>query len=176
MPVSNGQIGRYDIRRGAVVETALQDNIISTGKVQDLAISLEKISDYSETDVQFGQAHNVTLDDSGYLNQVSVDIDVPTWAGFCAITSTFNVQVSGTGGDFLLVANVTFNDPAAPAAGGYSESMFNGESHQLTRTDGFFLAAPGSTVTVYGWARVGSGSSPQNSNIWSLSTFTLFKR
>lgn len=173
-PTSNGQITGRDIRQASIRTLHLLDKNVTEPKLADLAVTIDK----SEVVVDFASAQdfaqNVTLDTT-LRNQVTAVLDVPSWAGLATVTGLLSLQVSGTVGDFNVSAAVVIADTAEP--GNFAtQAMKNGETHQVIRANVLSLSAPGSTLSVYGWAYITAGTSPQNSNGWRLYATASFAR
>jgi len=174
MPTSNGQVGRFDIRKGAVTAQAIRENSVITEKVLDLAVTTDKLAEPFTFALASNNAVNQTLDGT-YRIMVSVSVDVPAWAGQLLYMASGFIQVSGTGGNFQLGFDVNLNSADEPS-GAFSESMFTGETHGVRDVDFRRVTAPGATVSAYLWAKVNSGTSPQNTNFSQLELAAVFAR
>ena len=102
MPVSNGQVSRYDIRRDAVHTEHIIDEAIATAKIPDLAVTFpDKIDDPIWTEVQFFDAESgATLTTTPQIT-ASVDISVPAWVDRVSIFAIGEQQVSNTSGSTI---------------------------------------------------------------------------
>ena len=172
MPTSNGQVGRYDIRQQAITEPALRDAIISTAKLQTLAVTIEKTDDpvFSYA-VESEPFHNPTLTTTPTL-QTSVSVALPTWVGQVSVFAVANVQMSNSSGaNKNVIVEARIN---GEYSGGRQMTVADGTTGSLDHFTVFDVAAPGSTVTAEVWVWVNSGTnSANNGACW---TFVLGTR
>jgi len=178
MPTSNGQVGRYDIRRGAVVETALVDEVISTAKLQDLAVTIDKNEDYVLVESHASSPGTLTTITTSFQEVTSVLIDIPTWAGRSAFFIVGSHQVSNASGStFNPHMALTVGETDPPPTGifdGTVISIPHNETQTVVRFFPIDLAAPGTTVEAILWTRINSGTSTawNQGDIWAQSIFT----
>jgi hypothetical protein len=163
MPTSNGQIGRYDIRRGAVVETALRDGAVATGKLKALAVTVDK---NSEPSFGFSKRTDDVIDVSltTARSQIhSFTVDIPTWVGLVHILLIARIGVGNTSGS-------AFNVLLQTRIGGDSEdedpggaTVPNNSTGQVVHFSAESRTAPGSTLelSVDAWLNAGTNSENQ---------------
>lgn len=167
MPVSNGQVGRYNIRRSAVVETALRDDIISTDKLQSLAVTVEKVDDpVWVTAFESEPFFNPTLTTT-YAELTSVTVDIPTWVNQVSVFAIANLQISNSSGGTVNGAiSCRVNDSDDGARGG---SVANGETLVIHHVEATDLIATGSTIEVSAYGSVNTGTnSTNNGAVWGI--------
>ena len=165
--VSNGQVGRYDIRRGAVVETALVDEVISTVKLQDVAVTIEKTAEpVFVTAFESEPFFNPTLTTT-FVEQTSIDVDIPTWVAQVSVFATARLQMGNSSGSTVrgrISCRVNDNDD-----GSSQTSIDNGESGHVVHIEASNLIAPGSTVQVSAYAAVDTGTNANNNGaVWGV--------
>ena len=161
-PVSNGQVGRYDIRRGAVVETTIRDNAVATAKIPDLAVTFpDKIDDPFWNHAEYKTlAHNSTVTTTlGSLGALS--FDVPAWVDSVTVFAVGNFQVSNSsGGTISAFARIEILDDVP---GVYTTTVPNNQTAIIPiHRAASFVGVAGSTLEVDLSASVSTGSNSTN--------------
>jgi hypothetical protein len=160
MPTSNGQIGRYDIRRGAVDSTKIMDEAVTTAKIPDLAVTFpDKIDDPIWSSTFYSVAfHNASLTTTETTHGTAT-FDAPAWVDEVSVFAVATVQMTNSsGGSQTLIFDL---DIATPAGGGLNltvpdSSTLSGSLAQVAS----LIGVAGSTVTVslQTWLNTGTNS------------------
>ncbi len=172
MPTSNGQVTARDIRQKAVKSLHIFDANVTTSKIADLAVTLEKNAEVIDWEVGENQAQNVTINTT-FTAHASVDIDIPAWATVTAVSTASKLQATITS-DTTFVYWTTIDSPGEPGGAWNEELAMTGIRHLDHTRYWEATVTPGSTVTVEFWIRTSSGSN--TSNIVRLDTLALFRR
>jgi hypothetical protein len=99
MPVSNGQVGRYDIRREAVHSDHIIDDAVITAKIPDLAVTFpDKIDDPTWTLAWETEPWDGATIDTTQTEHTSATIDVPAWVDAVSILAIATLQASNVSG------------------------------------------------------------------------------
>lgn len=174
MPVSNGQVGRYDLRREAVHSDHIVEEAVTTGKIPDLAVTFpDKIDDpfwnYSTSQRLFTNETVTTTPTSFGL----LPIEVPTWVDTVTVFALGTFQISNTSGG-------TINAQAAAeieedAQGASSASVANNETvHLSVHRVRSLVGVAGSTINCSLEVSVNSGTN--TSNIGNMSVVVIGAR
>ena len=162
MPTSNGQVGRYDIRREAVHTDHIVDEAVATAKIPDLAVTFpDKIDDpiwvYSDSASLFVNA-TITTTESSFGD---LSFDVPAWVDAVTITAIGHFQLSNnSGGTINMQAVVEIDEDSV---GAYSHSVTNNQTQLMTPTRvRSLIGVAGSTITCSLVVSVNSGSNTSN--------------
>ncbi len=174
MPTSNGQVTSRDIRQKAVKSLHIVDANVTTAKLTDLAVTLEKNNeqmDWERADEDFTQ--NVTINTTWTAHN-SVDIDVPAWATIMALSTTGDLQATITS-DTTFFYWVSIDQPGVePGGSNTHELAMTGTRHLLQTNYWESTVTPGSTITVEFWIKTSTGSN--TSNVVRLDTLAFFRR
>lgn len=112
MPTSNGQVGRYDIRREAIDATKIMDDAVVADKVKDLAITFpDKIDDPIWTFAKQGEFWNGASPNGGTLDTTHTEfgqilIDIPAWIDQIAVHITADIQFTNDTGSSVAFLSI----------------------------------------------------------------------
>lgn len=173
MPVSNGQVTSRDIRQKAVKTFHIVDDNVTTPKLADVAVTLEK----NETVIEWIQGGNTDVDvtiNTTFAIHASVDILVPAWAGLIGL-STSALLHAFIASDTDFAYWTTIDSPGEPTFGGIRVDL-KATGWSATPHVRYWNATvlPSTTITVDWWVRTISGSNTQN--FMSLDTLAFFAR
>lgn len=173
MPTSNGQITSRDIRQKAVKTLHIVDENVVEDKIADLAVTTAKIEDYVDLASSQDYVGGVGLTTS-WQNTATATIDVPAWADQLTIYGTYFTRIiAGSDQELYLAVQIdNANTPTGLGAGGAADSgeretVYHPFSTQLS-------GVAGSTVSVYGFSRVSTGSTTADLN--GIELLAIFKR
>ena len=172
MPTSNGLITGRDVRKLAIRELHLVDESISTAKIQDLAVTVAEEATPVELDTVGDVGASISLSTTWKLT-TQIDLDLPAWATQVTVTGSYFTWIVAGANQNLELAVKRF-DASTPAGYGVSASIASGDSgttlHPFASST---IAAPSSTVSIYGWSRVNTGTSTQDlSQMFGTAVFT----
>jgi hypothetical protein len=194
VPVWEPLVEATKLADGAVQTRVLADAAVDTAKIADLAVTNAEIANATitklkigdqEVDIQrmldpidwdraYGFDQDVTTDTT-WRHHVDETIEVPAWAGEALIIAQGSIQVTGTTGQSQIGGALKIDDTATPT-GAWTQTVPVGEVDTVNPFLSVVVTSPGSTIETRLWGRVTSGTSPQNSNIWTLNVAALFKR
>jgi hypothetical protein len=169
LAVTNAKIARL-----AVTDAVIANATITKLKIGDQEVDIQRMLDPVDFTRERANASNQTLD-STWRYQADVNISVPTWAGEMLLVAQGAVQLSGVGGNALVLARLKLDDSATPTSG-HAVSVISGETTSVGEFDSAIIVSPASTINTRLWAQVFSGTSPQNTNVWTLDVYAYFKR
>ena len=173
MPVSNGQITKRDIRQSVIHDWHIRDEHVTTTKLEDLAVTLEKNATVIDWEQGLDQTQNVTVDTT-WAAHVAVDIDVPAWAGIMALSTSSVMQATITA-DTTFAFWTTIDSPGTEPSGAFTHELAMTGTRHLGHTRYWeATVTPGTTITAEFWIKTISGSN--SSNIIRLDTLALFAR
>jgi len=174
MPTSNGQVSSRDIRQKAIKTLHIVDESIATAKLANLAVTVAKnetVVDWEWVNPNFEQ--NVTINTTWTVHN-TLDIDVPSWAGIMALSTTADLQATITS-DTTFYFWTTIDSPSTEPSGANTHELAATGTRHLQQTRYWeSTVTPGSTITVEFWIKTASGSN--SSNIVRLDALALFAR
>jgi len=166
MPTSNGQVNTFDIRRGAVVETTIRDEAVTTGKIPDLAVTFpDKIDDPIWVHGEQGDFWSGGTLDTNRTEFGQFSVDIPSWVDNISVFVTGDIQFTNdTGGSRLVsikaaIDSETYDTNQDTVANGDTVSVYHTQIVSL-------IGVAGSTITVGAVCFLDSSSSTNhNGNV-----------
>ncbi len=174
MPTSNGQVTSRDIRQKTIKSLHIVDENVTTAKLTDLAVTLEKNNEQVDWErADEGISQNVTINTTWAIHS-SVDIDIPAWTTIMALSTTGDLQATITS-DTTFNYFVSIDQPLIEPSGSFTHELAMTGTRHLHQTNYWeSTVTPGSTITVEFWIRTSSGSN--SSNFVRLDTLAFFRR
>lgn len=160
MPVSNGQVGRYDIRRGAIRFDHIRDGEIGAVKLADASISFDKIEDASYAATFTANPVANASFTTTFTTISTAEVDIPSWVGQASISAIAKVEMTNSsGGDQTLIVRIRF---AGSSDGQAQNSIRDGDVGTVVETGTVNVAAPGTTVDVEVQVALDTGTNSVN--------------
>lgn len=164
--MSEGRIpvSGLDIRQTTIKTPHLIDESVTTAKIADVAVTVEKTDEPTWTDTLFvGGTPDASLSTS-FTELASVSFDIPSWVGLVAAKAFAYIRMANSSGGTQAVHSVIrFNgeDPTASSGSQFTD-IASGLTGLLVDFTIFALSAPGATFSVELWGKVGSGTNSGN--------------
>jgi len=165
MPTSNGQVGRYDIRREAVHTDHIVDEAVVTAKIPDLAVTFpDKIDDPVWSTTFQGRAFTNESLDTTFQTFTDITFDVPSWVDNVSVFAMGRFQITNTSGsDYTVYPGIEIE---GEVRGGVSQFVPNNstQSMMMSRVDDL-IGVAGSTLAVTMEVALSAGSNSANFGI-----------
>lgn len=153
MPVSNGQITARDIRQKAVKTHHLVDDAVATAKIQDVAVTVEKLDDppwvqtFTASPVAGVNLTNIL----GGVALCDLTFDIPAWVGTVSLHASARLQVenaSGAAQTYWVTVGINGEASASMGTSNWSKhtASNNGDVVSIQRHRVVTVSSPGATV------------------------------
>lgn len=163
MPTSNGQISGRDIRQDTLRTVHMKDLIVTTPKIDDLAVTFpDKIDDpIWSTAITGGLFQNATITTTLTVFGETLTVDVPAWVDQVSIFALGIFQLTNTsGGDVLMTAGVEI---AGEVQQGRSHEAVNNQTQVMsTARVANLIGVAGSSITVQMACQISTGTNTTN--------------
>lgn len=160
LPTSNGQISARDIRQKAIKTNHVVDSAVTTAKIADVAVTVEKTDEpVYVTTIVVPQIADVALTTTE-TEFMSATVDIPSWVGTISLDVISTLRIRNTSGgaqgfQIWLYANGVF------MASGQTDAVNNGFM-TLTTPGMVDISTPGASVEVTANFKVVSGTNSDN--------------
>ncbi len=161
MPTSNGQVTARDIREKAVKTFHIVDDNVTTSKLTDLAVTVDKNNTMIDFDAETSSVSNVTINTTE-TQHLTVDVTVPAWSTLALWVVDASLQVT-TVGALELRYRIVIGDDGNPTGAGFAQTVPASSTQSIHPQESIKQSVtPSSTVTVGLWAWVDSSSNASN--------------
>lgn len=157
--MSEGEIpiSGLDIRRSAIRTPHLVDLTVTTPKIADVAVTIEKTD---EPVWVYVAEPSPVVDFTLTTTQqeiISHTITIPSWVGTVSVYAQMRLQITNSSGATQgIEAQTRFNDVAS---GGATDDVANGTIGGSVKAEVFELSSPGASIEVSAYGRVRNGTS-----------------
>lgn len=164
--MSEGRIpvSGLDIRHTVINTTHLIDESVTTPKIADVAVTIEKTDD--PVWAHAAEAPNVVdaAVTTAWLEVISHTIDIPSWVGTLSLLSIGSTRLrNSSGGVQGYIMQVRHNDVSSGTAW---QDVPNGSIGQFHHIESFAISSPGASIEVS--VRLATITGTNNDNVVNL--------
>lgn len=167
--MSEGQIpvSGLDIRQTTVKTQHLVDLQVTTPKIADVAVTIEKTDEPVWVRDVFTQGITNSALTTTLADIITETFDIPAWVGRVSVAAHARIQPRNTSGGVQGYAlQVAFNGSGIGAATG---DVPNGSIGEVTNPTAFTMTTPGATLEVTCRARTTTGTNSENVTVMIVS-------